>query len=254
MSEFKTKYDQVLNGIGGVSGSNHSAIYADKINTSISEAVEALNAEAIRCTNVDVNYLKGWLSEQWHVGTFNIDKTVKENEQVWAYVMGNNKPGVDIVYGNQNTYKSAELKYYSNGTNTAKAISRPDYINHDKIVPSDQIEAVRESAQKIATKIESYRPEQAENYQDTANRASDHIGIDNIKSKPLDEVTAKEMAKDYKKDGQIIPEKFNLTSENFVLWSNIARKSGEAALNAAILSGAISAAPYIYTVLKTRWV
>lgn len=250
MSNFNKKYKQTLNNIGGTLGANESTVYSENIQSAIEKAVNALQNEANRRTNVPVDYLKGWLSEQWHAETFIIHSKVRNNDNVWAKVASNNKTGEDIFYGNDVEIKIAEIKYYKDGLNTAKAISRLDYIGKEKIVPSDQLDAVRESALKKAAKIGSYRPEQAENYRDTANRADDRLRIDNVSSKPLDEAAAKEMAKDFKKDKSINPDNYGLNSEEFVSWNDIARQSGEAAMHAAILSAAISAAPFIWDILK----
>lgn len=250
MSEFNSKFNQTLNIIGGTLGMSESDIYSKNIELSIENAINSLNSEAKRRTNVDENYLKGWLAEQWHSETFNINKTVKQNSDVWSKVANNNKSGEDIYFGNSESSNIAELKYYKNGENTAKAISHPDYINKEKIVPSDQLKKVSEFAEKKSNSIESYRPEQAKNYQDTANRASDRLSIDDIESKPLSEDNAKKIAKDYKKNDKIDADKYSLNSENFVTWKDIAKQSGEAALHAAILSAAISSAPQIWKIIN----
>jgi hypothetical protein len=74
--------------------------------------------------------------------------------------------------------------------------------------------------------------------------------VRNATSKPLDEKEAKEMAKDFKRDGDIDPDNYGLNSENVVVWSDVARQAGEAALHAAALSAALSAAPHIWVTLK----
>lgn len=250
MSEFSKKYLQTLNSIGGTLGTSEGKVYSQDIEVAIEKAVNALQNESIRRTNVNADYLKGWLAEQWHAETFNVNCKVKNNDNAWAKVANNNKPGEDIIYGSGNEIKTAEVKYHKDGISTAKAISRPDYINKEKIVPSDQLDNVHESAQKNAIKIESYRPEQAEHYRDTANRADDRLRVDDVCSKPLDEAKAKEMAKDFKKEKSISPDKYRLNTEEFVSWNDIARESTEAAMHAAILSAAISAAPLIFDILK----
>ena len=37
-----------------------------------------------------------------------------------------------------------QVKYYGSAEDTAKAISRPDYGDLDKVVPSDQLDEVRQ--------------------------------------------------------------------------------------------------------------
>jgi len=250
MNDFQETYNQVFKDLAGVHGTMESEIYCNNIDLKIFDAVKALEDEAMRLQNVSVHYQKGWLAEQWHAETFKIDSAVKGNKNVWATVPGKNRPGEDIIYGGDNTYKTAELKYYRNGIETSKVISNPTYINKEKIVPSDQIDLVRKSAQWQADKLDSYRPKQAKNYQDTADRANDRIRFENVSSKPLSESKAKAIAEDYKKNKKIDLNKNELNSENFVEWSDIAKQSGKAAMHAALLTAAIQMAPHIYNLLN----
>lgn len=250
MSEFYKKYNETLNNISGTLGANNSKVYSDNLQSSIDKANYALQNEYNNRINVNEGFLKGWLSEHWHAETFNINAKARGNSDVWAKVEGSNKTGEDISYGNSYYRIMAELKYNHTAARTCGRISDDAYIGKDKIVPKDQLELIRAIAQKRADKIEFNRPDKARHYQDTADNASDRLEMDGITSKPLDEVRAKEMAEDFKRNGEIDPEKFGLTTEEFVSWSDIGRESGQAALHAAVLSAAISAAPHVWNTLK----
>ena len=74
----------------------------------------------------------------------------------------------------------------------------------EKVVPGDQIEGVRRTAGTLADRNMMNRPEQASQYRDTAERASDRLEAGDAFSKSLDEKHAKEMAKDFRKNGDSI--------------------------------------------------
>jgi len=250
MSNFKDGFSKSINNIGGISGTFESTEYVSNVQTAIDNAIHALKTEATHRQNVTADYLKGWLAEQWHAETLKINAQASGKNDIWAHVSGNNRPGEDILYGNSDISKVAEVKYYKTGADTAKAISRPEYIDKEKIIPSDQKESVQVAAQRLSEKNTTNRPEQSKHYQDTANRSNDNLEVDGETSKPFGEATAKEMAKDFKKNHDIDPDKYGLNTESFVEWSDIARQSGEAALHAAALSAALTAAPHIWATLK----
>lgn len=246
MSLFLEGYSRVLKNAGGISGTFESAAYVVNVERAIDNAIEALQREAEHRKNVDIPYLKGWLAERWHAETLKIDGAARGRTDIWAKVQANNIPGEDIHYGDSNSSKVAEVKYYKTGEDTAKAISRPEYEGNAKIIPADQKDSVRAEAERQSLRNQEIRPEQAAQYEDTAKAADDRLRVDNAESTPLDEKTAKGMAQDLKHDGDLDPGKYGLNTESFVEWSDIARQSGEAALHAAAFSAALIAAPYIW--------
>lgn len=250
MSNFKDSYSQTIDNIGGIAGTFEGAEYATKVKTAVDNAIHALQTEAAHRENVSADYLKGWLAEQWHAETLKVNGQARGKNDIWADVSGNNRPGEDIIYGNSDVSKIAEVKYYKTGADTAKAVSRPEYTGKEKIIPSDQKEDIQEAAQRLSDKNIINRPEQSANYQDTASHSNDRLEVDGVTSKPLDENTAKEMAKDFKKNHDINSDKYRLNTESFVEWSDIARQSGEAALHAAAISAALTAAPHIWATLR----
>ena len=250
MNQFEKGYKRVLNNMGGVAGTIESTEYVAKVETAIDSALQALKQEATHRANVSDDYLKGWLAEQWHAETLKVSGTARGRADIWANIQGNNRPGEDIHFGDSTTTRVAEVKYYKTGEDTAKAISRPEYEERTKIIPGDQKETVSSAAERLAQKNQGNRPEQAAQYDDTAKRADDKLRVDNASSKSLGEKQAKKMAKDFKRDENIDPDKYGLNSENFIEWSDIARQSGEAALHAAAFSAAFAAAPHIWRTIN----
>jgi hypothetical protein len=250
MTAFQKNYNQVLSDIGGIYGTSQATEYVSNIDVAIDSATNALRQEAAHRVNVSEDYLKGWLAEQWHAETLKVSGQARGRDDIWANVQGNNRPGEDVLYGDSGISNVAEVKYYKSGADTAKAVSRPEYEGHPKIIPGDQKESVRIAAERQAQRNQDTRPEQAAQYDDTARNADDRLHVGNANSKPLDEVDAKHMAEDFKRDGDITPDKYGLNSENFVEWTDIARQSGEAALHAAALSAALAAGPHIWKILN----
>ena len=249
MDSFEDVYSRVLDNMGGVLGTMESSRYASQVESAVEHALEALQKEAEHRSNVSEDYLKGWLAEQWHAETLKASAAARGRQDVWATVPGNNGPG-DILFGDRAIAREAQVKYYKTGEDTAKAISRPQYEGMEKIVPRDQLDGVKETAERLADKNLLKRPEQAAQYKDTADRASDRLEVDDASSKPLDERQAKEMAREFRKNEGIDPDKYGLNSENFVEWTDIAREAGQAALQAAAMSAALQAAPHIWALTK----
>ncbi len=249
MSSFQEGFDRVVDNIGGITGTVESAQYANNVQKAVDGAIDALRREAVHRSKVSDDYLKGWLAEQWHAETLKVSGAARGRSDVWASVPGDNGPG-DVRFGDATTTREAQIKYWKTGEDTAKAVSRPDYEGMEKVVPRDQLEKLKEVAERLAQKNQMNRPEQAAHYQDTADRSSDHVEVGNASSKPLDEKQAKEMAKDFRKEKDIDPDKYDLNTETYVEWSDIARQAGQAALHAAVMSAALSAAPHIWAIVR----
>jgi hypothetical protein len=249
MKSFEDGYSRVFDNMGGILGTFESARYASNVESAVENAINALRQEAKHRSNVSEDYLKGWLAEQWHAETLKISGAARGRSDVWANVPGDNGPG-DVRFGGATSTSEAQVKYFKTGEDTAKAISRPEYKGMDKVVPSDQVDDVKETASHLAQKNQMNRPEQAANYQDTADHSSDRLEVGNASSKPLAETQAKEMARDFRKDGNVDADKYGLKTESFVEWKDVAREAGQAALHAAIMSAALSAAPHIWAVSR----
>lgn len=249
MGSFEQGFVSVAQGAGSFLGAMDAARYAQAVDAALEIAIEELNSTAARHANNTADQLKGWLAEQWHASTLRVRAVAMNRPDVWAQVPNDRSP-IDLRFGDRSGQSQAQVKYYATGQQTAKQISRPDYTGTEKIVPADQLRTVRETASREAVRNETTRPEVAANYRDTAENASDRARVGRTESKPLGEPTSKEMATDYQRSGKIDGEKFGLVSENFVEWSDVLRQGGQAALSAAIMSAALSAAPHMYKLIS----
>lgn len=245
METFKEEYQRVLNNIGGVHGTVVSAEYAANVQEALDKAVKELDSMAAQKSNVEIHYLKGFLAEPWHAGAFNVNAAARGRSDLQAKVPSNNGPA-DIHYG----LKEAQSKYYRNAEATAKALSKAKYDGMTKVVPEDQLEEVKKVARREYLRNKSSRPDVAERYNHTYENATDKLNKDNISGKPISEQQQEEMAKEYKKDGNIDPDKYGLNSENFIKWQDVGRESLEAGAHAAVISAALKMTPYIVEIFK----
>lgn len=246
MSVFNDTFRTAMGAAASAHGTHVSAVFTQDVDSAIHASFEAIRAEAHRVQKVDIKFAKGNVAEAYHAGTFNVSAVAKGQTGVSAEMMINNKTGQDIRYGQLGVdERVAELKYYSTGEKTAKALNNPGYSSGAKVVPADQLEEVRQVASRESQRNMETRPEVAETYAHTAENASDRLEYGDVSSKPLSNQEAINLTKDLKSEDAVNPEDHGLIINEFVEWSDIAREAGQAALHAAAFSAALTAAPYL---------
>jgi len=109
------------------------------------------------------DYIKGDIAEPWHAGTTNIYAVAKGIEGIDA-IVPRDISVYDIIAFSPTEFLKAQLKYFKTPEDTAKAISNPKYDGLIKIVPSDQLEAVKEVAYQLYLNNLHKRPEMANQY------------------------------------------------------------------------------------------
>jgi hypothetical protein len=237
-------YRSVLFSMGGNAGSAEADTYVDGVQRAIDDTAKALLEVGDRYKNSTVDSVKGFVAEDWHAGTLKVSAAARDVKGVWAeasHATRGPEQNIDIRFGDASHDYAAQSKYYRGAAETTKAISHPEYQGEVKIVPEDQLEGVKEAARREAARNAPTRPEQSEQYQDTASTATDRLEIGKAQSKPLSETDAKDMARELKR-GSLDREKHGLNTEHFVGWEDVFRESSEAALHAAILSAALRTA------------
>ncbi|CAG7614362.1 hypothetical protein PAESOLCIP111_01701 [Paenibacillus solanacearum] len=247
-SDFETSFRLGAEAWAGSQGASYGAQYTNNVEQAIRQATDALRQMGDSTGNKGLDYAKGDIAEIWHAETFNIDASRLGKTNVSARAP-RDTGAADIRFGSSPDLKDAQLKYYKNGEETAKAISNPKYGQMEKVVPSDQLEEVKRTAETLKQKNELRRPEQAKQYEHTAKSASDRLKEGGVESKPLSEAEAKQMAKELR-DGTFDPKKYGLHIDSVVKWSDIARQSGQAAVHAALFSLALKSAPLMMDMLK----
>ena len=135
--------------------------YVDTVNTTIDNANKTL-MESVTTKTGNINQnpnLDGFIFEEYHAGTFNIDATVKQ-KSYHAEVL---KPGAGETYGKNSidivikeakkNMKKYSAKAYKNANETAKSfydkITGYKYKFQSKLVPTEQTSEIANSVDKI---------------------------------------------------------------------------------------------------------
>ena len=135
--------------------------YVDTVNNAIDSANKTL-MESITTKTGNINQnpnLDGFIFEEHHAGTFNIDATVKQkpyHAKVLKPKLGETyrKNSIDIVIEDSGKYvKKYSAKAYKNAKESAKAfydkITGYKYKFQSKLVPTDQVGDIANSVDKI---------------------------------------------------------------------------------------------------------
>lgn len=146
---------------------------------------------------------QGNVFEEHHASSLEIEASSRGNANVTATtnVGDPNHPTTDIRVTTPDGTHDVQAKSYQDPKSTAQALSDPKYNKVDKLVPGDQVDGVKEHAQRQAQRNSEIRPEISESNQHTADNASATISTknsDDIHSKPLDrkgENSAEELVK-----------------------------------------------------------
>lgn len=126
----------------------------------------------------------------------------------------------------------------------------PLYGQQYRLVPSDQIEELRELLkEKIATES-ARRPELAKRYQDTLDKLTDRVrDSEGNESIPLSNDDAKEIA-ELAKEGDFDPAEYGITTEELVKYEYVLKQAFQAGLSAATISMVLKVAPEIIKAIE----
>ena len=147
--------------VANVLSTNSVNNYVDTINTTIDNANKTL-MESVSTKAGTINQnpnLDGFIFEEYHAGTFNVDATVKQkpyHAEALKPELGETygKNSIDIVIEDSGKYvKKYSAKAYKNANETAKSfydkITGYKYKFQSKLVPTDQVGDIANSVDKI---------------------------------------------------------------------------------------------------------
>jgi hypothetical protein len=192
--------------------------------TTIDKALEQANAENWRvllrqdggisqCLNLD-----GFIAEQHHVGTFNVDAAAKGSayrarvlEPGPGEAYGKNSVDIGIYDGNGKLVRRYQVKYGADGNATTTLFEKGDYRGQRKLVPEGQGDAVQGS--------------------------SETIEIDGVTSAPLSKEEAKELQRRAQEELEARQYDWNQASR-----IDIAKQLGKQALIGACIAAALQGA------------
>lgn len=276
-------FEYMASNVAGVMAGGTAGDYVGKVSEAIQNLTDGLNSYA--GNNSAPEQLKGFVAEQYHAGTFNINATLRDSANR-AFVDASNKhASVDV---STNFDKSYSLKYYADGVKSAKnqaknviqayneykskshsasPISFEEYLakhgyssditeqlksvyyGQGRIIPSDQLEeAVKYLEREIAkesTKEGANRAALLQGYKETLENLSDRIK--DGKGTESKPLTGKEAETIAKlcKEGKFKPEDFGLELSDLITSKYILEQAAKAGLTAAALSMIIKTIPDI---------
>jgi len=156
-------------------GSNNVGQYAGRIDQALSDATE--NARKIVTTQagtISLNpNLDGFIAEQHHVDTFNIDATTKGSPYRARMVKSQelNSVDIEVVDGNGKVVGRYQSKYGADASATSEQFERGDYSDQERLVPEGHGADVANSTEVIKADGINSRPlskEQAKALRDKA--------------------------------------------------------------------------------------
>ena len=283
-----TSFEKGYQTFAAKAGVDFSAFEAAGYVSDIEEAINLvqLDINALLGDGRDIGYLKGVVAEHWHGGVFNVNSVIKGTEiraivpqdngladiilpdgskvQVKYYYNGDAsaKEQAKTLYerymeycrnyqrnhDGRNPEKTLEqyISEYNKKNNTELGQHDPYYDGQMRLVPADQLkDAEAWLKDKLKRELD---PELKQRYQDALENLSDRIEMDGIESIPLDEKTAKDIAKSLKDDG-FDPADFGLTTEELLDWNDIMKQANKAGLSAAIISVVLEVAPHLFEII-----
>lgn len=229
---------------------NLQNIRIQEINDAIDRLAKSINEHPH--INLNVEQFKGFVAEEWHAGTFNIDALRKGSERRAWTLQDNGYGSVDVE---TNFGKEYSLKY----SNTAKDAENmqaalngdtraPKYQGQERLIASEQVEEAKAWAHRRGSKDIENRPDVSKAHMDTeehlVGKISDGEGIE---SSDLSIKESKRIAEEAK-DGGVNLEKRGyikdpLLDEIRINYVNQAMKAG---LTAAAITAITQIVPELY--------
>lgn len=199
--------------------------HIDRINAAIDELKNSINEHTYK--GLPVSKFKGYVAEEWHAGTFNIN-AIRNNSENRAEAVHSNKGGsvdIDTNFGKQ--YSS---KYYESAEKAEKAQAalfsdskEIKYQGQERLIAEGQTKDAEYWAgrREITTKYNTEKdPVVAKNlskaHRETAKHLTEKVSDgEGNESKPLSIKKSEQIAKEAKK-GKFDPEKHNIKKSEHI--------------------------------------
>ena len=221
-----------------------------EINDAIDRLTKSINEHPH--LNLNVEQFKGYVAEEWHAGSFNIDALRKEsNHRAWT-LQDNGYGSVDVE---TNFGKEYSLKY----SNTAKEAENmqaalnvdtraPKYQRQERLIAGEQVEEAKAWAYRRNLKDIENRPDVSWSHKDTENHLVGKITDgEGVESSELSIRDSKQIAKEAK-DGGVDLEKYGYAQETLLdeVRINYVNQAMKAGLTAAAITAITQIAPELY--------
>ena len=234
--------------LGADIAAQHGYAYFEKVNDAITDLQNSINTHTYR--GQDIAHFKGYVAEEWHAGTFNVNAVAAGVKDRASTLNSNALDSVDILLNSGGQYSA---KVYSDGAKSGIAQARisPDtgrasYENQWRLVASDHLEGARNAVDRQALRNAEIRPDVANAYSETSKKLVDRISNeDGITSIPETQKTYEQIAHDGK-EGAFDPDNYGVSPENIITNDVIIKQAVKAGYTAAAVTVAIQLAPEIY--------
>lgn len=221
-----------------------------EINDAIDKLTKSINEHPH--LNLNVEQFKGYVAEEWHAGTFNIDALRKGSDHRAWTLQDNGYGSVDV---GTNFGKEFSLKY----SNTAKEAENmqatlnvdtraPKYQGQERLIAGEQVGEAKAWAHRRSLKDIENRPDVSRSHIDTENHLVGKITDgEGVESAELSIRDSKEIAKEAKDGGVDLENhgyaKEALSDEVRINYVNQAMKAG---LTAAAITAITQIVPELY--------
>ena len=247
----------------------------DKWITSVEREIEAFagHLQEFEGYQTGTEQLAGDVAEFWHADTFNIRQAVNRSTGPRAEVLRSHGYGsADIKLGDR-TYQS---KYYRNanaslraqsrtfgqdarqGSKSAQALIDAGHVGENdsvygeqtRLVPTDQVEEVRQAASRRYATESARRPEQAQRYKEVKDNLTGTIGDGRgTTSMGLTREDATRLAIEAE-NGEIDPRNWGLSTDQLIDLREVMNESLRAGMSAAAMSAVLEAAPVVIEAVR----
>lgn len=222
----------------------------EEINAAIDELAKNINEHPH--INLDVKQFKGYVAEEFHAGTFNLE-AIKQGSEHRAFTLQDNGYGsVDI---DTNFGKQYSLKYFNTAEKAENAqalidknTGAPKYTGQERLIAHEQLGDAREIAHKRAAKNILTRENVSAAHSETEKHLVGTVSNgEGVESHKLSLKESEAIARDAKKNG-FDPEKYNIHKEKLAEEIQIAYldQALKAGLTAATITAITQLAPELF--------
>ncbi|MEI2429255.1 hypothetical protein RDV84_22790 [Lysobacter yananisis] len=194
----------------------------------------------------------GFAAEVHHAETFNLDAILKD-KRVRAYTAQHPESTISsidsttdiLLRDGQSAETSAQLKYYRTAEDTQKALrvtrdGIPKYHEAEQhVVPSDQVDAVRESARKCQIENAGKRPQVADAAYEVEQKATGHLEHGGVQSAELSLEDAKALGAGME-EGEALLRKTERTYLDASTAKQLRHAAKSAAMIATVVAGTVN--------------
>lgn len=275
----ENQYFQAIASAANFQVADISEEYVKRIAGEIRNFEKNINSTGQKYTSQKAKISGGFIAEDWHAGTFNIDAAVK-HKKIRAHVPHSTALGSpDIIINDGKSYSS---KYYSKAVGSAKSQSTTYFEHHaskingttfkdwmdlngidpelknlsiyegqGRIIPSDQLEGAIAYVENQIQKETHSRPQLLAKYEELLKKLTDRLQVEGAESKPLSKQDSTRIAVE-SREGKYSAEKDGI-SEKQVLKDNpnaLIKKSLKTGLTAASITLALEMAPDLIKIIQ----